>query len=696
MAVTQYIGARYVPLFADPAEWSSDRTYEPLTIVLHQGNSYTSRQFVPRGIQITDARFWAETGNYNAQVEQYRQEVLTFGGRIDTVEASVTAETTRATAAEQANADAITAETTRATTAEQANADAITAETTRATAAEQANAAAITAEATRATAAEQANADAITALIAKTNGKLTCYATVSDMVADNGLRKGFFALTYGFGAAGDGGSAIYAVTDTATANGMDVIALANGLFAQFVPQAKQVTLQAFGADSTGAADASGHLAVALSYGDVAAKGTFKVEAEVNVPEGRTISGGAFVFGDDAQFVLDSHVTIEGSTFDFPAKTTSTIQDSRIKADHKDDIVIRNCKFDAKSDINIGFIGSKNSMVSNCTFENSPGCCVRFDNTSNCRMADCVIVNAPDNAKTGLHCVDVNSQLGDTTNFVIENCDISNFFGAGLQFTGDQAEAYTYKDCIVSGCYIHDPTQRPDSSASNAIKYDAQYGSVKIVDCEFGGQYLNYGLYVGGTSGSCKKIDVRNCTFKDIVDGPIRAAGNMDLAIVEGCEFVNCKCAFRMPTTIDIFIFRDNYVEATTTPSNSSVFNMYVSDVNTDYAVDTLIVENNRITAGNAQISVAKTRKTVLRDNVFNINAATDVYSLNRFGYFASDNLVITGNTISVPNNAEWSKTAAFRSNKTSGCVVMGANTCEGVLTSIYDTSTFTTLITYGS
>lgn len=72
--VRQYIGARYVPLFADPAEWDNQRTYEPLTIVIHNGNSYTSRQYVPAGIDITDTDFWALTGNYNAQVEIYRQE----------------------------------------------------------------------------------------------------------------------------------------------------------------------------------------------------------------------------------------------------------------------------------------------------------------------------------------------------------------------------------------------------------------------------------------------------------------------------------------------------------------------------------------------------------------------------------------------------------------------------------------------
>lgn len=74
MATKEYIGARYVPLFADPIEWDKTKTYEPLTIVYHAGNSYTSRQYVPTNIQITDESYWALTGNYNAQVEQYRKE----------------------------------------------------------------------------------------------------------------------------------------------------------------------------------------------------------------------------------------------------------------------------------------------------------------------------------------------------------------------------------------------------------------------------------------------------------------------------------------------------------------------------------------------------------------------------------------------------------------------------------------------
>lgn len=94
MSVTQYIGARYVPLFAEPIEWDNARAYEPLTIVVHQGNSYTSRQSVPIGIDILNEQYWALTGNYNAQVEAYRREVAAYDERIsDNTEAIANAET---------------------------------------------------------------------------------------------------------------------------------------------------------------------------------------------------------------------------------------------------------------------------------------------------------------------------------------------------------------------------------------------------------------------------------------------------------------------------------------------------------------------------------------------------------------------------------------------------------------------------
>lgn len=80
MSVREYIGARYVPIFL--GDWDNTQTYEPLSIVLYSGLSYTSRQYVPAGIDISNDDYWACTGNYNAQVEAYRQEVQTYDGRI--------------------------------------------------------------------------------------------------------------------------------------------------------------------------------------------------------------------------------------------------------------------------------------------------------------------------------------------------------------------------------------------------------------------------------------------------------------------------------------------------------------------------------------------------------------------------------------------------------------------------------------
>ena len=95
--VKQYVGARYVPIFGRKNEttidWDNSKPYEPLSIVLYQGNSYTSKQYVPKGAEITDEKYWALTGNYNAQVETYRQEVKNFDARITSNTNNITTNT---------------------------------------------------------------------------------------------------------------------------------------------------------------------------------------------------------------------------------------------------------------------------------------------------------------------------------------------------------------------------------------------------------------------------------------------------------------------------------------------------------------------------------------------------------------------------------------------------------------------------
>lgn len=70
----QYVGARYVPKIM--GEWNNALEYEALSIVSYNGNSFTSKIPVPPNIDINNTKYWVNTGNYNAQIEEYRQETV--------------------------------------------------------------------------------------------------------------------------------------------------------------------------------------------------------------------------------------------------------------------------------------------------------------------------------------------------------------------------------------------------------------------------------------------------------------------------------------------------------------------------------------------------------------------------------------------------------------------------------------------
>lgn len=75
MAEYSLVGAKFVPSFANPVEWNSNNAYDELTVVMHNGSSYTSRQYVPVGTEITDKNYWVCTGNYNAQYESVKNQL---------------------------------------------------------------------------------------------------------------------------------------------------------------------------------------------------------------------------------------------------------------------------------------------------------------------------------------------------------------------------------------------------------------------------------------------------------------------------------------------------------------------------------------------------------------------------------------------------------------------------------------------
>ena len=78
MVIRNYVGARYVPKFADPVEWQANTSYEAMVIVTYNNSSYTSKIPVPPtvGNPAENSKYWVLTGNYNAQVEEYRKATV--------------------------------------------------------------------------------------------------------------------------------------------------------------------------------------------------------------------------------------------------------------------------------------------------------------------------------------------------------------------------------------------------------------------------------------------------------------------------------------------------------------------------------------------------------------------------------------------------------------------------------------------
>lgn len=102
--MARYIGARYVPVFA--GDWDQTREYEALTVVQYQGDSYTSKMYVPVGIAISNTQYWIKSANFNQQVAamgsridalqgQYDQDIEDLQGDVEDVQGDITALGTR-------------------------------------------------------------------------------------------------------------------------------------------------------------------------------------------------------------------------------------------------------------------------------------------------------------------------------------------------------------------------------------------------------------------------------------------------------------------------------------------------------------------------------------------------------------------------------------------------------------------------
>ena len=74
----KYIGQRYLMYIPENNEWNINQKYEHFTVVLHEGNSYISRIDVPKGIDITNKKYWALFSNYDINMQNLEEEFNNF------------------------------------------------------------------------------------------------------------------------------------------------------------------------------------------------------------------------------------------------------------------------------------------------------------------------------------------------------------------------------------------------------------------------------------------------------------------------------------------------------------------------------------------------------------------------------------------------------------------------------------------
>ena len=74
MTMPKYVGNRCIPM--PMGNWDKNKEYENLSVVLaSNGDSYTSKKNVPKGIELSNTEYWAISSKFNAQLEVQKQRI---------------------------------------------------------------------------------------------------------------------------------------------------------------------------------------------------------------------------------------------------------------------------------------------------------------------------------------------------------------------------------------------------------------------------------------------------------------------------------------------------------------------------------------------------------------------------------------------------------------------------------------------
>lgn len=95
--VVEYLGK--VSITVEEEEWSIDKAYDRLTIISSENSIYISKTAVPKGIELTNTKYWKfliKSENVEEDIKQIRRElsvieedVRTLDGKVDELELSL-------------------------------------------------------------------------------------------------------------------------------------------------------------------------------------------------------------------------------------------------------------------------------------------------------------------------------------------------------------------------------------------------------------------------------------------------------------------------------------------------------------------------------------------------------------------------------------------------------------------------------
>lgn len=229
------------------------------------------------------------------------------------------------------------------------------------------------------------------------------FDTVADMKLATNLVDGSYARTLGFYSINDGGGALYKITDTGTANEMDVIAVGS-LYANLVPENNTIYTAQFGILGDGTTDESVKLKAFFAY-DTA----------------NYIVNSANILIDDNMLISSNSKIVFNDGTKITRKATSSNAYQMLKIINKTNVEI----------INAHLIGDKETHIGT-SGESGHGIVVSY--SQNVTLRDCFVEYTWGDGYYLGESFDTPKEL-DPLNYVLINCKASHCSRNGFSLTG---------------------------------------------------------------------------------------------------------------------------------------------------------------------------------------------------------------------------------------------------------------------